>query len=206
MNPSDRNRVRIQPRKPAGASDSLFQICSSKVFNADNTVVAPINSVTMLTSVATIPSVCCELLIAPSKTFAVEAPNNAFNCAPIWENAAVAPTIQPTVVNTITSNGAIEKAQKKASDAPLVDALSAIQLLAAHFAMATAVLRLSRMTVPMWTMTFPLSNQALPHAVSILPRPSVGFFWRPQTEEPGDSPAKGCKFKSGISRGKNHAG
>ena len=75
--------MRIQPRKPTAASASLLQICSSKVFNADKTVVAPINNVTMLTEVATSPWACCELLIAPNRTLAVAGPNKAFSCAPI---------------------------------------------------------------------------------------------------------------------------
>ena len=69
-----------------------------------------------------------SVLIASSSIFATEGPNRALNCAPIWEYAAVAPTIQPEVVKTITSSGAIENAQKKASEAPVVVALSETQL------------------------------------------------------------------------------
>jgi hypothetical protein len=42
------------------------------------------------------------------------------------------PTIQPAVVNTMTNSGAIEKAQKNAKEAPVVEALSATQLRAAQ--------------------------------------------------------------------------
>jgi hypothetical protein len=50
----------------------ILQICSSKVSSADNTVVAPFNSVAMLTMVETMPWLCCELLIASNRILAVE--------------------------------------------------------------------------------------------------------------------------------------
>src|ERR1700735_2278866 len=140
MNPRERKRVRIHPRKPDEASVSLCQICSNNVFRAESTVVAPINNVTTLTRVDTNPSVFCELWIAPNNTFAVEGPNNAFSCAPIWAYAAFAPMTHPASVNMITSSGAREKAQKKANEAPVVEALSAIQLHAAHLVSAVAFL------------------------------------------------------------------
>ena len=147
MKPSDRNRVRIQPRIPTEDRASLFQICCSRVWSADSTVVAPINRVTALTAVATKPCVCCECLIASSNIFATEGPNKALNCTPICEYAAVAPTIQPEVVRTITNSGASENAQKKASEAPLVVALSETQLRAAHFARTTDCVRRFSMVV-----------------------------------------------------------
>jgi hypothetical protein len=45
--------------------------------------------------------------------------------------------IHPAVVSTITKRGAMENAQKKASDAPVVEALSEIQLRAAQAVSAT---------------------------------------------------------------------
>jgi len=53
-----------------------------------------------------------------------------------WEYATVAPTIHPAVINMITNRGAIDKTQKKASDAPVVGGLPAIQLCAAQLASA----------------------------------------------------------------------
>src|SRR5450631_2196849 len=140
MKPSERNRVLIQPRTPTVANASLFQTCSSRVCSAERTVVAPIKSVTTLTSVATTPCVSCELLIAPKRIFAVEGPKSPFSCASICEYAAVAPTIQPAVVNTMTKSGAIEKAQKNAKEAPVVEALSATQLRAAQLTTAPVFL------------------------------------------------------------------
>jgi len=71
-------------------------------------------------------------LIAPKRIVAIAGPKRPFSCASIWEYAALAPTTHPAVVNTLTKSGAIEKAQKKASEAPVVDALSASQLRAAQ--------------------------------------------------------------------------
>jgi len=55
INPSERKRVRIQPRMPSDANASLFQICSTNVSSAERTVVAAINSVTALATVARSP-------------------------------------------------------------------------------------------------------------------------------------------------------
>src|SRR5450755_333888 len=110
------------------------------------TVVAPINSVTALTSVATRPWVGWELLIASNRVLAGAAPNSAFSCASICEYAAVAPTTQPAAVSTITKSGARENAQKNASDAPVVVALSSIQLRAAQRARPYAFFRAAMTT------------------------------------------------------------
>ena len=86
MNPSNRNRVRIQPPMSTDATASPFQICCNKLCSAASTVVAPINRLTIVTTVAMIPCACCEFWIAANKTLATEGPTRAFSCAPICGN------------------------------------------------------------------------------------------------------------------------
>ncbi len=90
-------------------------------------MVAPTKSVPALTTVAASPWVFWELRMAPSRIFAVDGPNRATSCPPTWDRASSDPTTQPATVSTMTNRGAIENAQKNASDAAVLEALSATQ-------------------------------------------------------------------------------
>ena len=86
------------------------QICRNALSSAENTVVAPMINVTMLTTVAQMPCVRCAACMASTTIFAVESPNSSLSCCAMCASAACAPTIQPMTATAMTSSGASEKA------------------------------------------------------------------------------------------------